>query len=337
MIEDVEVLTLSQAGQWREAHRDGGLPSQSWEYARALNASGIEPKLAVVRARGARMLLPFHERDWLGNIDIATLVAACGASITPLSTAPLRLWHEFAASNGWVAGYIQLSTSTELRKDDIPGNLVDLNEWFVLDVASDTPPRPFATLIRRKINRAVRDQAVLVEQRQLLARECNRMYPGTMRRVGAGPMYNFAEETIDRWVNDPAALVLGAELAGRVESVSVFLVYGDQAEYLLNASSERGRSLTAWLISSAISRLGDMGVRQLHLGGGVRRNDGLHEFKRKFRGTPKALQAIRQVYDRDRFDFLCAQAGVHPGNSQFHPAYRTAAPPNDRASLDAAP
>src|SRR6266576_2484865 len=134
MADDIEVLGIEDRERWLAAHRDGGLPSQSWHYAWALSASGIEPKLAIVRSHGARMLLPFYERDWRGSIDVATLLGASGASIVPSSAAPLSLWHEYAVAQGWVAGYVQLSTSVELGGQVIVGELADLNEWFVLDL-----------------------------------------------------------------------------------------------------------------------------------------------------------------------------------------------------------
>ena len=81
MIDDLQIVSLDERDRWEAAHRIDGLPSQSWRYASALNASGIEPKLAVVTARGARMLLPFFEREWLGTTDIATIRGLSGASI----------------------------------------------------------------------------------------------------------------------------------------------------------------------------------------------------------------------------------------------------------------
>src|SRR4030095_11645477 len=144
MADDIEVLAIEDRERWLAVHRDAGLPGQSWHYAWALSASGIRPKLAIVRSGGARMLLPFYEREWLGSIDIATLIGTSGASILPNSAAPLSLWQQYAVAQGWVAGYIQLSTSVDLCGQAVSGDLIDLNDWFVLDLRPENLFQTFA-------------------------------------------------------------------------------------------------------------------------------------------------------------------------------------------------
>src|SRR5258708_18529845 len=127
MTEDVTILGLDDRDRWIAEHRDGGLPSQSWHYAWGLSATGVAPKLAVVRSGGARMLLPFIERSWRGNTDIATILGLSGASIAPASNAPPGLWHEFAAAQRWVAGYIQLAVCVDFAAEQRSGRVVANN------------------------------------------------------------------------------------------------------------------------------------------------------------------------------------------------------------------
>lgn len=271
------------------------------------------------------MLLPFYGREWQGSIDIASLLGTSGASITPNSAEPLSLWQEYAAAQSWVAGYIQLSTSVDLGRQAVAGELVDLNEWFVLDLRPENLFETFAESIRQKVQRSSRDGTVLIDDRSVLAESLKRLFPMAMERVDARPHYQFSPETLERWALDPSSIVLGASLENAVEAVSVFVVAGDEAEYHINACSERGRSLAAWLIWNAIVRLKANGVHTLHLGGGVKRGDGLDQFKRRFRGTPKTLRAVRQIYDRPRYLELCRLANVPP-NHHWFPAYRAARP-----------
>jgi hypothetical protein len=323
MADDVEVLAIDDRERWIAAHRDAGLPSQSWHYAWALSASGVRPKLAIVRSGGARMMLPFYEREWLGSIDIATLIGHSGASILPSSTAPLSLWHEYAAAQGWVAGYIQLSTSVDLDGEAVAGELVDLNEWFVLDLRPENLFETFAEIVRRKVQRCSRDGFILVDDRPALSESLRQLFPTAMERVDARIHYHFSPQTLDRWALDPSSIVLGGSLANAIEAVSVFVVAGDEAEYHINGCTKRGRGLAAWLIWNAIVRLKAKGVHTLHLGGGVKRGDGLDQFKQKFRGAPKTLRAVRQIYDRPRYLELCRQANVPPTH-HWIPAYRAA-------------
>ena len=64
MSESITILSLDERDSWETAHADNGLPSQSWHYAWGLRGTGVEPRLAIVRAGGSRMLLPFVERRW---------------------------------------------------------------------------------------------------------------------------------------------------------------------------------------------------------------------------------------------------------------------------------
>lgn len=326
MADTIEVWTIEQREEWIAAHRDDGLPSQSWSYAWALSASGIQPKLAVVRSGGVRMLLPFYEREWLGSTDIATLLGTAGASISSNSTAPLCLWREYAVGRGWVAGYIQLSTLVDLKGHAAEVELVDINEWFELDLRPEGIFSSFSEIVRRKIRRGSRRGTVLIEDPGPLAEGLKHLFPVAMKRLGARLHYFFPEETLKRWVLDPDSLVLGASQDNQLEAVSVFLVAGDQAEYHLSASSDRGRDLAAWLMWNAIIRLKAKGVRTLHLGGGVRRGDGLHQFKQKFGAIPKTLQAVRQIYDPARYAEFCRRADV-PLSGAWFPAYRAGGNP----------
>jgi len=322
---DVEIVTLEDRDRWLEAHREAGLPSQSWQYAWALSASNIAPRLAVVRAGGARMLLPFYAREWHGSVDIATLIGTSGALIVPDSAAPLALWQEYATAQGWVAGYLQLSTSVDVRGQTIAGELIDLNEWFVLDLSREGLFEGFADSVRQKLKRCSADGTMLVEDRSALSESLRRLFPLAMKRVGARPHYGFSPESLDRWAMEPSSVVLGARRNEAIEAVSVFVVAGHEAEYHINGSTERGRDLAAWLIWQAILRLQAEGVRSLHLGGGVTLGDGLYQFKRRFGGAPRTLRAVRQIYDRPRYLELCRLANVSPSYHWF-PAYRASAP-----------
>lgn len=320
--ETISIISVGERERWEAEHAQGGLPSQSWGYAYALAASGLDPKLGVVHAARSRMLLPFIERTWSGRVDIATTVGLSGASISPSSVAPLSVWRKYAVERGWIAGYIRLATSVELDEAlptlaPVPNRTV-----FLLDLARDNLLRSTSEIVRRKIRRAVRSGVIAVDDRRVLADNLKSLYPETMHRVGAGLQYDFSAETIERWVFDPSSVVLGASLGGSVEAVSIFCVAGSHAEYHVNGCTPQGRELAAWLIWEGIVRLCDRGVRVLNLGGaGARPNDGVYRFKERFNGVPKSVYAARQIYDRPTYDGLCRLAGTTSGGEWF-PGYR---------------
>jgi hypothetical protein len=322
MAEETCIVSVDDPDRWTAEHEAGGLPSQSWGYARALSASGIEPKLGVVHSGGARMLVPFFEREWMGRTDIATIQGLSGASISPSSAAPLSLWRQYAAAQGWVAGYIQVATSVDLTGECLPADeLVSTHSVFLLDLRARDPLDSASRIVRRKVRRAARLGAALVEDRSALSTSLKSLYPSAMRRLGAAPNYLFSTETLERWALDPSSLVLGARVGDLIEAVSVFSVAGRRAEAHINATTEGGRDLTAWLLSNGITRLRDRGVEVLNLGGGVRPGDGVHRFKERFNVPPTPLYAVRQVYDAVAYEELCRRAGVAP-TGQYFPAYR---------------
>lgn len=273
------------------------------------------------------MLLPFFEREWNGERDIATILGLSGMSIQPASAAPLNLWREYAAYAGWVAGYLQMSTSASSddplfwQQVSETGSLFTGNHVYLLPIGRNDVLQSCSEMIRRKVHRAEQDGACLVDDKLMLADSLKHLYPQAMWRVGARACYEYSEATLDRWVQDPGVIALGASINGSVEAVSLFCFAGEQAEYYLNACSERGRSFAAWLILHAVRRLQALGVVTLNLGGGIRIGDSLAFFKERFNGTCRKLTAVCQIYDPEKYDMLCLQAGTDREACYF-PAYR---------------
>lgn len=317
----VTILKLHDRDRWREVHADGGLPSQSWEYAWGLSASGAEPQLAVVEAAGARMLLPFVEHSWQGSTDIATILGMSGASIAPGSPAPLALWRNFAATRGWVSGYIQLAVAVEIDAGSFDDPVAVNNTTFLLPLQRGDILPLVSRTIRRKIIAAREEAPTLIDDPQVLGPHLKRLYSVTMQRVGAPPHYQFSAETLGRWLDDPATLALGAQVGDEVESVYVFRFAGTYAEAHITGSTVQGRRLVPWLIREGIERLRHHGVTCLDLGGSPRAGDGLYQYKAKFRGIPKPICAVHQVYDRAKYEEMCRVAGVISPTRWF-PPYR---------------
>src|SRR6266446_3276859 len=166
MAEDIAILTLKDRERWIAEYHEGGLPCHSWNYAWALSASGVNPKLAIIRSQGARMVLPFFERHWLEATDIATIFGASGASISSNSTAPLSLWREFAKAQGWVAGYIQLSPMTMLPECMAVDQDATVDRpVFLLDLHKEDLFGSFSVSIRQKVRKIANGNPVLIENR----------------------------------------------------------------------------------------------------------------------------------------------------------------------------
>jgi hypothetical protein len=317
MGDEITILGLGDRQRWEEVEAHGVTPSQCWRYSAALVHSGMQPKLAIVEAGGSQLLLPFVERCWNGQTDIATIPGLSGASIVPGSAQPLARWHAFAATQGWVAGYIQLAADTY---PNVPGELgvVERTQMFFLEIRRWTLRSTASPIIRRKVAAALRAGAAVSDDRAALVAALQRLYIETLSRFGG--VSAITPATIDEWSSDRRNLLVGAMLNGTVEAVHLVHVHGDVAELHLVGTTEHGRRLSALVYTAVIERLQAMGVALLNLGG-AQAGSGLFQFKQWLGGTSRPLHSISQIYDKARYHALCLDAGVASDEPWF-PAYR---------------
>ncbi|HEY0697025.1 MAG TPA: GNAT family N-acetyltransferase [Micromonospora sp.] len=155
-----------------------------------------------------------------------------------------------------------------------------------------------------------------------------RLYEQTMRRVGSAPGYLFSDTHYRRLSDGLGKDLLIVEVRGRdgeVVSAALVLRHADRAHYHLagsrpEAAREGANNLLVWTI---LEWAADSGCRQVHLGGGVRPDDGLFQFKRSFGGERTRYWTGGVVIDPARYDRLLAATGVGPaGAADFFPGYR---------------
>lgn len=324
MTAEIRVATLRDPEIWHGFHAESGIPSHSWSYAATFAASGIAPRIARVSDGHGRLIIPFYERAWRGTTDVCTLLSVSGAYARPPVAGLVDAWSEFSRAQGWVAGYLQFGPESPQEGLE---DAHEANEVFLVDLAVPDILAPASQLIRRKVRRAAAEGATLVENRDALAEALVHLYPRTLERVGASAAYSLPAAALHVLAQASEVMILGAGGPERIESVMVFPYTGQRAEFFLNAGTERGRSLSAWLLTQAMRRLAGAGVEVLNLGGGVRTGDGLHRFKAMFGASSRPLRALRQIYDAETYTRLCAQAGARPGTAWF-PGYRAAGLPD---------
>lgn len=324
----VTVVRLDDPARWAALVAGCGGPGLTTGYALGLHRSGAVPMLVEVQADGARLLFCAVEREWEGTLDVATAYGLTGAWMSRPDPRLLGRWHEHAAGSGYVAGYLQLFPG-DPHAAALGGEAH--NEVFVAPLGAG-PPSARSRNLRAKIEAALAQGAVICPDGGALVQALVDLYPATMARVGAPALFPAA--TLETWAAMPGALLVGARLGERIAAVSLFLVHAGVAEYHLNVASESGRGLAALLLESAFARLPELGARSINLGGGVRPNDGLAAFKRRFGGRALPLLSVRQVYDRPRFLALCERAGTPPEGGRFPPYRFGSSPPAAAAAGD---
>jgi hypothetical protein len=316
--DSVTLIPFDDRAAWERAAANA-LPAQNWGHAAGLAAEGMAPELAVVRAQGATMILPFHKRQFRGQIDITTLPGLSGALIRPDSTAPLQLWRFYARSRGWVAGYLQLSADNAALLPDAPDMRVSKNEYFLFDLNEWQIERSIGHNMRKSLRRAQRDGAVLVTDQARLWAAFPGLHAQSMQMVGAQPAYGPA--VLDAWAGSSSVHLFGGEVAGELQIAVLCVVGGDRAEGYLTGASPKGRSLHAWIFWQAAEWFSREGLREFNIGGYGVHGDGLHQMKARLVSRAVPLASVLQVYDQARYDQLCAQTGADPASSYF-PQYR---------------
>ncbi|MGQ3070762.1 MAG: hypothetical protein ACT7A5_06905 [Ferrovibrionaceae bacterium] len=317
-------IPLDDESKWNEAVRDIGWPAHSNSYHRALaNAPGSAVSLLDFRYGNGRLVVPAVERTDGRGRDLVTPYGVGGMIVRDPSP---ELFAHFGArlrEEGYVAGYFQLEIGTPWgawqQGLDIRGD----NEVFVLDLADEALDlqRPISENLREKLRAWDSAGARLETAIDRLKPAFLSLFPATMARVGASRIYDFAPQSLADLLDSDETRIFGGAVDGVIEAVSVFRRWGSRADYLFNASTPVGRALSAKLLVIAALQFKADGVELFCLGGGVRRNDGLAQFKRRFGGVARPLRALCQVYDRESFDRLCIQNKCI-GHGSWFPPYR---------------
>ncbi len=315
----VTVLTLADAAAWDAAHAEGGLPSQSHGYASGLAAAGLDPRLAVIEAGGARMLLPFVERPFGDHADIATIPGLSGASLSADSLAPLALWSDHARAQGWVSGYIQLALDNHGLQALDPDHITAHNVMIRFDLATWDIATSVNSSTRKTITKPDRQGVTFIADTARLLGPFLDLYYPAMERLGATSV--FPPATIETWAETGALELFGAEVEGRIEAAYLTHRHGAYADGHLAATSEAGRRLSVWMFWRMAEHYRAAGVRHFNIGGAGRPGDSIHWTKSRFNADEFPLLSVRQVYDRATYDALCQAAGDRLNPNRF-PPYR---------------
>ncbi|TYB96169.1 GNAT family N-acetyltransferase [Micromonospora sp. WP24] len=163
-----------------------------------------------------------------------------------------------------------------------------------------------------------------------------RLYESTMIRLGSQPWYLFPDHYYEQLAAglDKALTIAEVRAAdGTVVASALVLRHRDRAHYHLAGSEPSASRLGAnnLLVWTILSWASENGCRLVHLGGGVRPDDGLFRFKRSFGGARTPFWTGAVVADPDRYAALIAARARQLGRSAeelrstgFFPAYRAA-------------
>lgn len=319
-----DVVPLSDAAGWRAALE--GTPytmGHTWELCHAVSlTTGIEPMLWVLDVDGMRVVNPFMERPFAGAVDIAKPFGFSGFVGTGPCPDLARWWRTFAEARGYVCGYLGLNPHVEPPGPFPEEEVVTYDTVFTIDLTADvdTMRGRLSSNRRRDLRTYETDAARIVTERDALTAWLVRELPGHMARKGAASHYYFSAETIERIAALPNVFLCGLGPGNAPTTVVLCAATPTITELIFNVSCAEGPDCSTPLYWHAALTAKAAGSPGLNLGGG---GHAVGEFKRRFGCITSPLRAVRQVYDRSRYDALCAAAGVtDPATARFFPAYR---------------
>lgn len=319
-------ITLDDPSGWNRA-LDGvrhGF-AHTWENAYAMRlTTGYPTYLYVYTSGETRIVCPVAERTFSGYVDIVTPYGLSGFVSNGTCPEFGHHWRQFARTRGYVCGYFAIHPLLMDESLYPVHELEEQNEIYVIDLRRSLDEL-FARLStnRRRVVRDMDKSMRIVQNRERLADFFLRHYHEFMSAKGASSVYQFSPQTLSFLTGLENVFMFGAANEDdRLESVSMFACTRDVATYLFNVSIPEGRRHAAPLLWCGIEHARSLDIHWMDLGGGIRKNDSLAEFKRRFGGDAKPLKALKQIYDTPVFESLCREVNVDAARSGYFPPYR---------------
>lgn len=318
-------VPLEDREEWnRQLKNISYAPAHTWIYNKAIALSSkLETFLYCASTTIFKAVCPIAVREKLGQRDIVTPYGFGGFISRGNHIDFHRNWHAFIASTEYICGYIALHpffcnlSHFQYAEMNATTKIYSLN----LQQSSETLFNQLAKIHRYELKQWKNSNVKIILDPTRLKIILPDLYKQTLLRANASTVYHFSTETLFNIVDNDAVMI-GAEINGEIEAISIFLYTPHIADYFLNASTINGRYHTRGLLWSAIAILKELNIPILNLGGGIKPNDGLDDFKRRFGGKLSDYNVLKEVYNDSAFKKLCQQAGVNQlANYPYFPPY----------------
>ena len=325
---DQKCISLGSPTEWKDALK--GIKhafAHTWENSHAMRlTTGFNTYLYCFESNHVRIVCPIAEREFEGHVDIVTPYGFSGFVGNGNCSDFFRYWREFISKRGYVCGYIGLNPIFE-NKTYFGGNeLYSYNSIYALDLGL-SHNELFSKLSenrKRQLKEWKKISGNLVVEKYALIEFFLEHYVEFFREKKAATAYAFSAATLESLFALANVVMVGAGSAERVEAATVFTYTPYVADFLFNIALPQGRHHSAALIWYGVNYFKSIGIPILNLGGGVRANDSLAEFKQRFGGKKFTLSCLKQIYDAAIYAALCAEARADPADrTGYFPAYRS--------------
>lgn len=323
-----ELIPLSSPARWKDTLK--GVPhafGHTWESCYAMHlTSGLATYLYCFADGDIKIVCPIAEREYQGLTDIVTPYGFSGFIGSLSHSGWQKAWQELAKDRGYVCGYIGLNPIFE-ETSCLQGQEVFVqNTLYVLDLtlSLDNLFKNLSTNRRRQLKSYGNSLSTFTLDKETLKVFFLQNYHAFFAQRKASQVYNFSFETLS-YLLDLENVMLVGKIGddGQIEAVSVFGYTPSGAEYLFNVSLPEGKQHAVPLLWHAINLLKQKNIPLVNLGGGVKENDSIAEFKERFGALKYPLKSLKQIYRQRAYEQLCKEANVDGTDmAGFFPPYR---------------
>ena len=292
-------------------------------------SSGFKTFLYVAENKGDKMVCPFSIRKKEDGYPELVSPYGVGGIIATCSHRKLREFKmgliEFARQNCFVTAYIMQHPSFQLSKETWGDCLYNHHIFYEIDLTLSIEEiwKEMRKGHRYEVRRYESDTTIkIIRDKCKLKEAILKIYPQTLTRVGASDVYYFSVVALEKLIEARDSIVLGVEDDTGIQAITLFHYTPYVADYFLSASSLEGRKYTRLLIWTAVKALKQLNIPSLNLGGGVKPGDSLEQFKRRFGGRMVRGQVLKQIFDREKYKYLCRQyCAKNQFESNYFPPY----------------
>lgn len=321
-------ISIADQNAWEEALRGfETCASHSWAFNRAFDDPNIELVIGVSETLSIACPVTYRSEEW--GMELLSPLGYAGPVCKGEIRSIRREWFDYWRTQGAVTGYFQLHPMlqhSQLQLFDHEDAWV-ANHNFTVDL-TQTEAQFRSNLARdhrARLNKWFRGAVKISEaSREKKIEAFVRLYQDFAARRELSALYTFEADVLRQMCQNPKLELIAAETeTGEIEAVSLF-PFGDKgAYYYLNGATEAGQNHARAILWTAMLHFKEMGLEYLNLAGGIRTNDSLHNFKRRFGTTEHPTHAVKQVYNTDVYKSLCAQYDVDLSKAGYFPPWRS--------------
>ncbi|NLH94256.1 MAG: hypothetical protein GX466_08620 [Candidatus Cloacimonetes bacterium] len=300
--------------------------AHTWENNNAMHLStGLPTYLYCFTKDTTKIICPISERRYKQYTDIFTPYGLSGFAGTGPCPEFNAHWHAFIDRKEYVTGFFTLNPLID-QYDYFPReDIYSYNDLYILGL-SQSKEQLFSNLSTNRKRQLQHFESIKEEiclDKPALIEFFLTNYREFYEIRNASSLYQLSEESLLFLFNQNNLFMVGIMKEKSVIAVSVFGYTEYMADFLFNISLPKGKSYSVALLWFALLELKSTGIPYLNLGGGVKKNDSLADFKRRFGADVYPLCALKQIYNKEAYIKLCVDVNADPDNRiGYFPPYQ---------------